>query len=699
MKLDFLDRFKSADKGPNLPNGSRRLSGKAAFFGAAALAALAACSESRSIEGGFPPVGPTQDAGVTDTFAPDLTPQIDTLAPDVSGFVDLGVPTGDSGTADRGFRTCSPGGTDDFDGDTLCNDDDGCPFTFDDINPLTGRAVDADSDNVPDSCDNCRTTPNRDQANRDGDSLGDVCDSAPDTPSSGSDRDRDGVDDSLDNCALPNPAQTDIDRDGWGLPCDCDDTNAAINPGVAADTECDGFDADCNNVGAIIAAFPDRRVVIQGEPNCECIPGDPRTVGSNIGECRQGVERCEPSILGGSEFVATTPAVLTVAEVCNGRDDDCDGTTDEGLGGACECPTVGATQPCGIDVGDCSRGLQTCGADHRFSACAGGVTPAAEICDGADNDCDASIDEGFNIGASCIGTGACATAGAGVRECASPTTTRCSVNPGGSADRSTEELCDGADNDCDGTPDDGLFGGVAVGVSCNLPGTCGLGITQCNGPRLTSCSSASFRTNPPGENEGGSQCDGLDNDCDGAVDDGCTCRNGETRPCGTPTGECDTGMQTCASGVWGSCTGSRGPVAETCNGLDDDCDSSTDEGFLPAPGTSCRGLGGCGGTDIAPLTGVRECAPTGTATRCSTVEGSDSRVRPETCDGLDNDCDGGTDELGGGSLISGTAQVGSLCTPQPTCPAGTSPTRPSLVTCNGPFNTRCEQPSCSPVTP
>src|SRR6185295_18337556 len=64
----------------------------------------------------------------------------------------------------------------------------------------------------------------------------------------------------------------------------------------------------------------------------------------------------------------------------------------------------GETQTCGSDVGACKPGLETC---HHgvFGPCVGAVGPFDEICNGIDDNCDGQIDEGFNIGAPCKGTG------------------------------------------------------------------------------------------------------------------------------------------------------------------------------------------------------------------------------------------------------------------------------------------------------
>ncbi|HEV8320928.1 MAG TPA: MopE-related protein [Myxococcota bacterium] len=88
-------------------------------------------------------------------------------------------------------------------------------------------------------------------------------------------------------------------------------------------------------------------------------------------------------------------------EICgNGLDDDCDGSADDW----CICTTVGATQPCSdVDpghagVGACTLGLQTCqlglGEFPYWSLCTGDVGPTSEVCDSADNDCNGCADEG-----------------------------------------------------------------------------------------------------------------------------------------------------------------------------------------------------------------------------------------------------------------------------------------------------------------
>ncbi|MBI5490471.1 MAG: DUF1566 domain-containing protein [Deltaproteobacteria bacterium] len=143
-----------------------------------------------------------------------------------------------------------------------------------------------------------------------------------------------------------------------------------------------------------------------------------------------------------------------VPETCNARDDDCDGTADDGF------PCVrGETRPC--VVASC-HGIQACTSSCEWAECAVAIV---DSCNGADDDCDTATDEDFD----CI---------SGISE---PCNTSCST-PGTHSCGSTciwqacqavaAETCDNlADDDCDGGTDEGCLGAACItGSDCTDAG-------------------------------------------------------------------------------------------------------------------------------------------------------------------------------------------------------------------------------------
>ena len=337
--------------------------------------------------------------------------------------------------------------------------------------------------------------------------------------------------------------------------------------GAAGVEVCDGVDDDCD--GRVDEG-------VGGGEACE----------AGAGACREGGRTvCD----GNGEAVCQVAGVAAGEEVCNGVDDDCDGSSDEGFG-------VGDV--CSDGVGACRReGRVVCDGDGmepvaRCTARAGG--PVEEVCNGVDDDCNGTVDEGF--GAVCDGDG---------------------CRAGGPVD----EVCNGIDDDCDGVSDEG-FG---LGEVCEV----GLGVCR-RGGRLV-CGAGAVVCSAVVGVGGEEQCNGRDDDCDGMSDEGFGVGDG----CEVGVGRClSVGEVVCGGdgvAVCGAVEGPRRP--ESCNGLDDDCDGRVDEGI--GLGEACRvGVGAC------VAVGVRVCGGDG-AVVCPAVPGV---AQVEKCNGEDDDCDGMNDE-------------------------------------------------------
>ncbi len=354
--------------------------------------------------------------------------------------------------------------------------------------------------------------------------------------------------------------------------------------------------------------------------SCECNEGSSgETISCSVqnpwGTCF-GQRVCDPET-GWSDCNAATPA----EEVCDGVDNDCDGLLDDGLP---------LTEPCSKENehGTCT-GEAICLGGSGWVCQA--LVPSLEVCDFVDNDCDGQVDEGFMSGGKYVddqhcGTcnndctdaidnafGVCdwtyATPKCVVDECwegyfqVSPF--QCVLPPD-----TTCQPC-GTDQDCYGWPCVEIDGVSRCAMECSDGGDCAdehgclpyeeQG-TLCQ-PTSGSCECNSYTAGTKRtcakENEHGTclgfetcdpesgwspcdalvpaedLCDGVDNNCDGALDEDIP----EIQPCEVSNehGTC-TGTADCLGTAGWDCQAPT-PDAEVCNGEDDDCDGGVDEDF------------------------------------------------------------------------------------------------------------------------
>ena len=321
------------------------------------------------------------------------------------------------------------------------------------------------------------------------------------------------------------------------------------------------------------------------------------------------------------EGLSPCDAAVPAEDECNGVDDDCDGETDEETcddDNACTDDLCLGADGCGnlpnndtCEDGDsCTFGDKCVGGE-----CVPGVNPLFEMCNGLDDDCDGDTDEGFPLGETCSeGQGACLAEG--TTECAAEGFgTECSALPG----EPIVELCNGLDDDCDGIIDEDFV----LGSPC----TVGVGACESEGAVVCADDGSSLcdaeETLPEEE-----KCDGLDNDCDGEVDD----LDSDACDLTNAWGSCP-GTLFCLAGGASICLGAY-PTSEACNSVDDDCDGSIDETY--DVGVPCKA-----GAGICQVDGLQACTEDGTGTKCA---GEALPPEEESCNGLDDDCDGEVDE-------------------------------------------------------
>ena len=542
---------------------------------------------------------------------------------------------------------CDP----DDDGDAIPDPTDNCPEVF---NPVQGDIDDdglgdscdgdADGDGVDDADDNCADIFNIDQLDTDKDGFGDKCDD---------DDDGDGKLDIIDNCPLAhNPNQKDNDLDAAGDDCDSDDDNDGhfdvddncqfvenLNQkNTDQDDQGDECDVDDDNDG-----IPDE------DDNCPLVenPGQTNSDNDNLGnECD-----LDDDDDGHLDQFDNCPTVA--------NPDQADSNGD-GLGNACSDDSDGDGDPDAVDCAPFNKNI------HHG---------ALEKCDGMDNNCEKGVDEANAQGCSDFwydydqdGFGAI-----GNKKCLCEAKDKYAAVKGGDCKDTDNQInpaavekCDAKDNNCDGQADEeGAFGcevfyrdgdddgwGLEDDSQCLCEATNLYSVTK-----FGDCNDDNAAQNP-GQPE---KCNGLDDDCDGDVDEedasGCKVfyldddgdgygleNNSKCQCLGLPpyqaqqVGDCDDGDETVFPGG-----------LEKCDGIDNDCDEVVDE----PGGLGCIKYFRDFDDDGFGLTNDFKCICEKSGSYDTQIDGdcndTDPNVHPgaeETCNNEDDDCDGDVDESG-----------------------------------------------------
>ncbi len=344
----------------------------------------------------------------------------------------------------------------------------------------------------------------------------------------------------------------------------------------ALDDNCDGkvdnlpLTAKCTikayNAGSGIACLTDSDCKVKGE-SCD----------NNACKILLGACPGTPSCASNGAFLCLG-APMPKAEVCNGSDDDCDGLIDEDFGvTGLDGVKAGVGDACGTGV--CAGGSVQC-ATLAQAVCSTESKAKTEVCDGNDNDCDGKIDN-----SACDDKDACTA------DTCDAVAAACSHTPSVDCDdknQCTTDTCAAKSGECTHAT---YVGSCSDGDACTTGDACAENPDKssiCVAGKAVDCDDKNLCTDD--------SCDaktGCVHAANAATD---PCYDGAIGSKGV--GSCKGGLKSCVDSQLGVCVGQIVPsLQEECDGVDDNCNGFVDEGCKPGAlqGDFVAAAGGTGG--------------------------------------------------------------------------------------------------------
>ncbi len=492
-----------------------------------------------------------------------------------------------------------------------------------------------------------------------------------------------GGGDTADTADSSDPGPTDLDGDGYDSTTDCDDVDAAVNPG--ATEVCDGIDNDCD--GSLDSGATDESTWYADAD------------GDGYGDASLTILACDApaSYVADDTDCDDADAAINpgATEVCDAYDNNCDGSVDN---------TAWYADADGDGYGDAATVVTDCAAPSGYLADGSDcddtnaeTNPGAdEYCNGIDDDCDGTVDDdpvdqttwyadadSDGYGDAATATLACDAPAGYIADGSDCDDTSAGVNP------AAVETCNDTDDDCDGSMDEDATDPSTWYADADGDGygTTNYTTAACDQPSgyvadSTDCNDIDGAVNPGAAEV----CNDIDDNCDGAIDTDATdmstwYADADADGYGTTaytTIACDQPAGYVASST--DCDDTEATVnpaaTELCDEIDNDCDGVVDPSSSADASTWYEDVDGDGFGDAA-ATATACMVPSGYSGDDTDCDDTDVNVNPdatEVCDGIDNDCDGVIDPADSADATSWYADddsdsYGDASTAQTACDA------------------------------